>query len=429
MEPLGVALIGCGTVGSGVARLLCEQRDRLAARAGRPLQLRRVVVRRPDHPRAYQPSRELTTTELSHVYHDPAVHVGVEVMGGVDQARRVILDLLAAGKDVVTANKAVLSLHGDDIFAAAHAAGRTVVFEASVAGGIPIVHAVTQGLAANQIDSIKAILNGTSNYILTQMSERGLSYAGALADAQTRGFAEADPTLDVDGTDAAHKLAILARLAFGVSLPGTAIERRGIDDIDPADLRYAEELGYVIKLIAEAWLSDRRVALHVEPTLVRRYEPLAEVRGPYNAVHVVGDAVQDTFYYGPGAGQMPTASAVVADLVDLAIGRAQLSFRASRLWDPNRDITLRSADDIQSRFYLRINVQDRLGVLASIDGVLARHQVSIASVVQHERAEGPGVAVVLLTHNANLGAVRQAVGQIDSLPCSTAATVYYPVAE
>jgi homoserine dehydrogenase len=432
MEPLGIALIGCGVVGSGVAQLLLQQSERLAQRAGRPLHLRRIVVLDPQKKRLYPVPRQLLTTDLHEVCDDPSIQVGIEVVGTVEPARQIILQLMQGGKHVVTANKAVLSVHGDELFGAAQRLGRTIAFEASVGGGIPIVHALTQGLAANQILSIKAILNGTSNYILTQMTEQGMSYQTALKAAQDHGYAEPAPTLDVDGTDAAHKLAILARLAFGVSLCGTAIERRGIDGIQLADLRFARELGYVIKLLAEAWGSEGRVALHVEPTLIRKYEPLAEVRGPYNAIHVVGDAVQDTLYYGPGAGQLPTASAVLADVIDIAIGRAQLSSKVSRLETFSSPSRLRSADDIESRFYLRINVRDHLGVLSAIDGVLAQEKVSISSVVQHEASrpdEGPGDPVVIMTHSANLGAVRRAVARINALSCTVAQTVYYPVAE
>lgn len=429
MKPVGIGLFGCGTVGSGVARLLLEQTERLAQRAGRPLVLKRIVVQHLDKPRLFTPPSALMTDDPRAILDDPGIDIAIEVIGGVTTARDLMLELLRRGKDVVTANKAALALYGDTLFGEAERLGRTIAFEASVAGGIPIVHAIAQGLAANQIQSIKAILNGTSNFILTEMAERQCSYAVALAQAQAHGYAEADPTLDVDGSDAAHKLAILARLAFGVSVSGDDIERRGIDTIAQADLRFARELGFVIKLLAEAWLIDDRVALHVEPTLVRKFEPLAEVRGPYNAVHVVGDAVQDTLFYGPGAGQMPTASAVVADVIDLANGRGQLTFHALSLGTPNRAIRLRSADDIQSRFYLRVTVQERLGVLALVDNILARHHISIASVVQHEAELGAEVAVVVLTHSANLGHVRKAVDEIDGLACTVAPTVFYPVAE
>lgn len=264
------------------------------------------------------------------------------------------------------------------------------------------------------------------------MSEQGQTYAEALAEAQRRGYAEADPTMDVDGTDAAHKLAILARLAFGVEAPLEMIERRGIDLVQPADIRFAAELGYVIKLIAEAWLHESQLALHVEPTLVRRLDPLAEVRGAYNAIHVVGDALGDTLYYGPGAGQMPTASAVVADLIDLAIGRAQLTFKTLRLWSNRRGIGFRSAAAIRSRFYLRVNVTDRPGVLAEVAGALAQHHLSIASVMQHEALEehqGLAVPVVIMSHGAGLGDLREAVRRIDRLPCVVGASAYFPVAE
>jgi homoserine dehydrogenase len=432
MEPLGIALIGCGVVGSGVARLLLEHGPRLADRAGRPLALRRVVVRHPDKHRPVRLQRELLTTDVTQVYRDPSIHATVEVIGGLEPARSIHLQLLEAGKDVVTANKAVLAKHGTELFQAAHRVGRTIAFEASVGGGIPIVGAMAHGLAANQISSLKAILNGTSNFILTQMTELGQSYQEALAEAQLRGYAEADPTMDVDGTDAAHKLAILGRLAFGVEAPLDVIERRGIDRVQQADIRFAGELGYVIKLIAEAWLHEQQLALHVEPTLVRRLDPLAEVRGAYNAITVVGDAVGDTLYYGPGAGQMPTASAIVADLIDLAIGRAQLTFQTLRLWSSNGRFGFRSAAAIKSRFYMRINVADRPGVLAEVAGVLAQHDISIASVMQHEALEehqGLAVPVVIMSHNASLGDLRKAVARIDKLSCVAAPSIYFPVAE
>jgi homoserine dehydrogenase len=312
MEPLNIALIGCGTVGGGVAKLLLKQPERLAARAGRPLVLRRVVVRDLNKQRAIGVPRELLTTDLQQVVRDPDIHVAVELVGGVDWARQAVLELLAAGKDVVTANKALLAQHGTEIFDAARRYGRAVAFEASVAGGVPIIAALAQSLAANQILAIQGILNGTSNFILTSMTEGNQNYADALAEAQRLGYAEADPTLDVNGADAAHKLAILAQIAFGVAVPMSAIECRGIADVDALDIRFAGELGYVIKLLAEAFLSDDQLALHVSPVLLRRATPLAQVRGAYNAISVVGDAVGDTLYYGQGAGQMPTASAVTS---------------------------------------------------------------------------------------------------------------------
>jgi homoserine dehydrogenase len=432
MDPLGIALIGCGTVGSGVARLLLEHPERLAARAGRPLILRRVVVHDTAKPRPTALA-ELLTTDLRSVLTDSSIHVAVELVGGVDWARQAVFDLLEAGKDVVTANKALLALHGGEVFECARRHGRAVAFEASVAGGVPIIAALSQSLAANQINSLQGIVNGTCNFILTSMTEQGQGYAEALAEAQRRGYAEADPTLDVDGTDSVHKLAILAQIAFGVAVSPAAVDRRGITDIQEIDIRYARELGYTIKLLAEAWLEERQLALHVSPVLLRHQTPLAQVRGAYNAIHVVGDAVGDTLYYGQGAGQMPTASAVVADVIDLAVGRAQRTFQSLRLWSGNsRGIHLRPSATVRSRFYLRLLVKDRPGVLAEIARELAQHQISISSVIQHEAfdgQEGDTVPLVIMTHTALTGSFRAAVMAIDRLEWVTAPSVYYPVAD
>jgi homoserine dehydrogenase len=432
-EPLGIALVGCGTVGGGVARLLLEQPERLAARAGRRLVLRRVVVRHPDKPRAVPLDRALLTTDLGEVLRDPQVHVAAELVGGVEYARTAVLRLLEAGKDVVTANKALLAQHGTEVFETARRHGRAVAFEAAVAGGVPIIAALTQSLAANQITAIQGILNGTSNFILTGMAEHDQSYAEALAEAQARGYAEADPTLDVDGTDAAHKLAILAHIAFGFQVPLPAIERHGIANIDVADIRFARELGYTIKLLAEGWLHEEQLALHVSPVLLRELAPLAQVRGAYNAIAVASDAAGDTLYYGPGAGQMPTASAVTADLIDLAIGRAQRTFHTLRLWSPSAArLTVRDPDTVRSRFYLRLLVDDRPGVLAEVAGVLAQHGISIASVIQHEIAdepEGQRAQLVIMTHTAPSGKFRRASAQLSDLGCVGAPSVHYPVAD
>jgi len=432
-KPLGIALIGCGTVGSGVARLLLEKPERLTARAGRPLALRGILVRDPAKARPIEFPRELLTADLKKITSDPAIDVAVELVGGVGWAKQAVLDLLAAGKDVVTANKALLAEHGPEIFDAARRHGRTVAFEASVAGGIPIIAALAQSLAANQILALQGILNGTSNFILTGMSEEGRDYASALAEAQRLGYAETDPIVDVNGTDAAHKLAILAQIAFGVAATGSSIDRRGISDIQALDIRYAGELGYTIKLLAEAWLNEQQLALHISPVLLRHSTPLAQVRGAYNAIQVVGDAVGDTLYYGRGAGQMPTASAVVADLIDLAVGRAQRTFQTLRLWSGNGSaIHVQSSSAVRSRFYLRATVQDRPGVLAEIARVLAEHQISIASVIQHEAPEdheGDTVPLVIMTHTAITGSFRTALADIDRLHYVAAPSVYYPVAD
>jgi homoserine dehydrogenase len=427
-NPFGIALLGCGTVGGGVVKLLLGHADRLADRAGRPLELRHVVVRDPTKTRPV-PSQLISTLDAALA--DPKVEAIAEVVGGTQWAKTAVLTALAAGKHVVTANKALLSEHGPEVFEAACKHGRAIAFEASVAGGIPIIAALTESMAANQVISVQGILNGTSNFILTEMGDHGRGYAAALAEAQKRGYAEAEPTLDVDGTDAAHKLAILARIAFGVSIRGSAIERRGIIGLDAMDIRFANELGYTIKLLAEGWLSGGQVALQVAPVLLRHASLLAQVRGAYNAVRIEGDAVGDTLYYGPGAGQMPTASAVVADLIDLALGRAPLTFAALRLWSADQP-GLRPAAGVRSRFYLRLLVADKPGVLGDVAHALAEQGISIASVIQHEALEDTAeatVPLVIMTHTAATDRFRAAAAAIDRLPGMAGRGVYYSVAD
>jgi homoserine dehydrogenase len=301
-----------------------------------------------------------------------------------------------------------------------------------VAGGVPIVAGLTQNLAANQITGILGILNGTSNFILTAMTEQARDYKAVLAEAQQHGYAEADPTMDVDGTDAAHKLAILARIAFGVAVPFTQIDRVGIAHIQQVDIRYAKELGYTIKLLAEAWLQDGQLALHVAPVLLRHQAPLAQVRGTYNAIQVVGDAVGDTLFYGRGAGQMPTASAVVSDIIDMAVGRAQRTFQALKLWSGGTDtLTIRPKATVPSRFYLRLLVEDRPGVLAEVTRILGQHLISIRSVIQHEPIDEAATTVplIIMTHHAPTGVFQQAVAELQRLPSVLAPSVYFSVAD
>jgi homoserine dehydrogenase len=452
-DTLGIALVGCGTVGGGVAHVLLAHADRIAQRAGRALALRRVVVRDPAKPRDPLIPRDIITTDHAAALHDPAVQVVVELVGGTGIAKSVILDALAAGKHVVTANKALLADCGAEVFEAARRAERTVCFEAAVAGGVPVIRALGESLAANQVTAIQAILNGTSNFILTAMAERGMSYAAALAQAQHLGYAEADPTLDVDGSDAAHKLAILAQISFGVAAKPHQIARQGVDTIDALDIRFANELGYTIKLLAEAWtggsgqhgagakqsrganVADHgapTVALHVAPVLLRHTDLLAQVRGAYNAVLVYGDVVGETLYQGPGAGQMPTASSVVADLIDLGVGRAQRTFAAAKLWSrEDRGFTVEPPERVRSRFYLRLQVADRPGVLADVTRILADEEISISSLVQHEAAEGGGgpVPLVIVTHYAATGRFRRALEKINRLSTTAAPAVFFSVGD
>lgn len=434
MEKTFVGIIGLGTVGSGVARLLLDHGDRTARHAGRTLWLKRAAVRDLAKKRDVDVPEGVLTNQIDEIINDPEISVVAQLIGGTDLAREVMLRLLAAGKDIVTANKALLAEHGAELFTEARRLGRSIAFEASVAGGIPIIANISQCLSANQITSLEGILNGTSNFIVSQMDSHGGSYADVLRRAQELGYAEADPTMDVDGTDAAQKLAILAHLAFGATVDWKEIPRKGIDEIHPDDLRYARQLGYRIKLLGRAKLHEEGLELSVAPTLVKIGTPLAEVRDAYNAISVVGDAVGPVFFQGQGAGRMPTASAVTADLIDTAVGRAPITFQTLEYFSTDRPprVNLRGTDSIASRLYLRMAVANDPGTLSAITGVLASSGISIASVIQHEsdnRAGGNEIPLVVMTHPASRGAAKRATAEIESLPTVHGEVVRYNVKE
>lgn len=421
LAPLNLGLIGLGNVGTGVATILTQQAARFTRRAGRPIHIRRAVVRDVSKPRGVALPADVLTTDVDAVIRDREIQVAVELIGGLHPAREIVLACLEAGKDVVTANKALLCEHGDEIFQTARRLGRTVAFEAAVAGGIPIIAAVGQSMAANQIVGIQAILNGTSNYILSEMLLRQQSYAAALRGAQDLGYAEADPTLDVNGTDAAQKLGLLVQLAWGTKVPTSAFHVSGIDQLDQADIRYAAELGYTIKLLAAARGSEGRLQISVRPTLIRKDRPLAQIHGPFNAILLEGDVVGSVWFSGRGAGQLPTASAVAADIVDLAIGRGQLTFPRLDLWGetPRCEILPESAS--ASRFYVRLAVEDRPHVMADVTDILGRHQISLASVVQPEAPEVEGeapvfvVPLIIMTHRTTAGQIAAAEAELARL--------------
>ena len=432
MEKTKVAIVGMGTVGTGVAKLLLDHGDRTALHAGRTLWLEKAVVQDIDKPRDCDLPRGVLSDRLADITGNDQIAVVAQLIGGLEPARTIMRRLLESGKDVVTANKALLAEHGPELFDLARELGRSIAFEASVAGGVPIITNISQCLSANQITSLRGILNGTSNFIVSQMEEHDADYDQAVAEAQRLGYAEADPTMDVDGSDAAQKLAILAHLAFGARVHWSDIPRVGIDKLDPVDLRFAGELGYHVKLIAVAQLADGNspaggLDLHVSPTLVRMGTPLAEVRGANNAISVVGDAVGRVFFHGLGAGQMPTASAVVADIIDTAVGRTQLTFKTLQLWS-SRQARVEPRDHalVPGRFYLRAMVHDHPGVLSEVTGALGRHNISIASVIQHEPEETDGdqfVSLVIMTHTATEGETLAAVGEIDKLDSVRSGTV------
>ena len=430
-ETIGIGILGCGSVGSAVADILTRQGNALAARTGLPLELRHVLVRDLARQRAVDLAPGVLTDDSERLFTDGKTRIIVELIGGVDLPEAFIRRALSARKDVVTANKALLALRGEALFGVARQAGRCIAFEAAVAGGIPLIQAIGRGLIANEIDAVYGILNGTCNYILTRMLEDRINYRDVLADAQRLGFAEADPTLDVDGTDSAHKLAILASLAMRRSCRFEKILVRGISDLEVTDLLAGEELGYVCKLLAIAQHHDDGLDLSVQPTFIRKSHPLAGVRGPFNAVSVYGHAVGHTLYYGRGAGGMPTASAIVSDLVDVASGNAGRTFaQFSVLPDQTPPANHRPAGENESPFYLRVGVKDRPGGMGMIATLLGQRDISIASLVQHEShgaSPGGGVPIVVTTRPTKDRTIQSAIAAINGLDAVTDPAVCIPV--
>lgn len=436
MDSLRIGLVGFGTVGTGVAEILVNQSARLARRCGKSLQLVRAAVRNPakrTHPLL---KGIAVSADPLDVARDPAIDVVLELVGGLEPARSIIREALSHGKHVVTANKALLCEHGEELFTAAREAGKTIAFEAAVAGGVPIIHVLGQSMAANQITEIQAIINGTSNYILTEMFRNGAAYDDAVKRAQDIGYAEADPSMDVKGTDAAQKLGLLTLLAFGTRVTPDQFPVQGIDSLELADLRYADMLGYAIKLVATSKLVKGRLEMHTQPTLVRKDDPLAKVEGANNVISLTGDIVGETWFSGMGAGQQATASAVVADIIDLAVGRAQLTFPHLDLWSQRPSFELQPAEEIVRRYYLRFNVEDRPHVIADITDVLGRNEISLASVIQHEAPELESLAagevaqvpLVIMTHRTTEGRWRKAAEELELLTCVKRPQVCLPVA-
>ena len=420
MEKTNVGIVGLGTVGQGVAKLLIDHGDRTARHAGRTLWLKHAIVRDLNKPRGVDLPDNILSDDLERLIEDDSVSVVAQLIGGIEPAKSITLRLLESGKDVVTANKALLAAHGPELFDRARELGRSIAFEASVAGGIPIISNVSQSLSANQVTSMRAILNGTSNFIISKMDAEGADYHATLKIAQELGLAEADPAMDVDGSDAAQKLAILAHLGFGARVHWSDIPKRGIDDIHACDMAFAKQMGYRVKLIAYAKLVDKAnsIQLCVGPMLIKAGKPLAEVQANFNAVSVVGDAVGPVFFHGQGAGQMPTASAVVADLIDTAVGRTRLTFNTLKLWaDGNKRVEFASPGDLEGRFYMRFDVSDNPGVLGQITSLIGDHGISIASVIQHEAddSQEQTIPLVIMTHRAKESAATAAMIQISKL--------------
>ena len=417
MREIGIGLAGFGTVGGGVFLNLEKNRALLRERTGCEFVVRKVAVRDLVKKRAVALPSGLVTGQWRELLDDPRIDVIVELMGGIEEPRELILEAIRRGKIVVTGNKALLAEHGAEIFKLAAEKKIPVFYEAAVAGGIPIIKAVREAFVANHFQRIRGIINGTSNYILTRMSESGMDFAAALAEAQAAGYAEADPLLDVNGWDAGHKAIILASLAYGFWVPSEGILVEGIERVAPADIRFAAQLGYTIKLIAFIDAGpDGAIEVSVQPSLVANENILASVRGVFNAIAVRGDVVGDALFYGRGAGQDPTASSVIGDLADASLAlespRASYGFIPHTLYGK-----LRPADDVVCTFYLRLGVDDRPGVLARIAGVLGEANIGISSVIQPETQDGAQAALVLMIHDAPRGRMLAALEKIRALDC------------
>lgn len=419
MKPINIAILGCGTVGTGVSRLLLENADIIRDRVGCKLNLKYVadIDTETDRGIAFAPG--VMIPDAAKAIADPEVDIVVETIGGEKIAKQMMLDAIAAGKHVVTANKALLAKHGNAIISAATEKGIDLAYEASVGGCMPIIKTVRESLVGNRISAMTGILNGTCNYILSKITDEGVVFEKALAEAKAKGYAEADPTLDVEGLDAAHKLAILAALAFGMQINFDDVYIEGISRITPIDIEFAAQFGYRIKLLAIAKFDGQAVEARVHPTMIPFDNMLSNVNGTLNAISVSGDAVGDILLYGHGAGMMPTASAVVSDIADIARNLASngagrvpvLGFQADKV----RAIPVRPMDDIVTNYYYRFDAMDRPGVLAAISGILGKYAISLKYVHQKGRKTNGSVPVVMLTHHAREKGVRRALSEISAL--------------
>ncbi|MEW6098599.1 MAG: homoserine dehydrogenase [Pseudomonadota bacterium] len=427
MKPIRIGLLGAGVVASGVAQVLARNQAEIKRRAGRGIEIARVGVRNVDKARAALGAEIELTTDLDALVRMEDIDIVVELIGGTTRARELVLAAIDAGKHVVTANKALLAVHGTEIFAAASRKGVMVAFEAAVAGGIPIIKALREGLTANRIQWIAGIINGTTNFILSEMRSKGLDFDVVLKEAQRLGYAEADPTFDIEGIDAAHKVTIMSAIAFGIPMQFDKAYVEGITRLQATDITYAEQLGYRIKLLGITKRRREGIELRVHPTLVPAKRLIANVEGAMNAVVVHGDAVGSTLYYGKGAGSEPTASAVVADLVDVTrLHTADPDHRVPHLaFQPDAldDAPILSMEEVVTSFYLRLRVADQTGVLARITGILAEHDISIDAVLQREAGDDENQTdLIILTHDTQEGRMNKAIAQMQSLP-----TVLQPI--
>ena len=414
MKPVKVGLLGLGTVGTGVVRIVEGHREDLIGQVGSPIEIARIAVRQLDKPRAVAIESAKLTDDPWEVVRDPEIDVVVEVMGGVEPTKAYILEALKLGKHVVTANKDLMALCGSEILSTAREHGCDVMYEASVAGGIPIIRTLIEGFSSDRIDRIMGIVNGTTNYILTKMSQEGASYEEVLKEAQQLGYAEADPTSDVEGLDAARKMTILATIGFRMNVELSDVEVQGISKVTKEDIACAKKLGYELKLIGIADRQDDRISVSVQPTMVKRDHPLASVSGVFNAVFVRGEAVGETMFYGAGAGELPTATSVVADIVAVA-KNMKLGVNGRQSAAVFKAKNLKSDEEVAYKNFLLLNVVDRAGVLAKITQVFAEHDVSLESVLQQPTASDRTADLVIITHDASRAAMRRVLRAFESL--------------
>jgi len=424
MKPINVGLLGIGTVGGGTWTVLARNREEISRRAGRDIRISVVADKETAKAKKLTGGDARVVADAFAVVRDPEIDIVIELIGGTTVAKVLVLAAIQNGKHVVTANKALLATHGNEIFSAAQKKGVMVAFEGAVAGGIPIIKALREGLTANRIEWIAGIINGTSNFILSEMRDKGLAFDAVLKEAQKRGYAEADPTFDIEGVDAAHKLTIMAAIAFGIPMQLDKCYREGISRLTQADIRHAEQLGYRIKLLGITKQTEKGIELRVHPTLIPAKRLIANVEGVMNAVLVKGDAVGATMYYGAGAGAEPTGSAVVADLVDVTrLHTADPEHRVPHLaFQPDRMSSLKilPMDEVVTSYYLRMRVEDRPGVLADITRILADGSISIDAMVQREPAEGEEqVDIIMLTHQTREKSINTAIGKIEKLKVVT----------
>ncbi|MDR2187368.1 MAG: homoserine dehydrogenase [Azonexus sp.] len=420
MKPINVGLVGIGTVGGGTWNVLRRNAEEITRRAGRPIRITAVADKNLELARQVTDGAARLTDDAFALINDPEIDIIIELIGGYGVAKEVVMRSIASGKHVVTANKALLAVHGVEIFAAAQEKGVMVAFEAAVAGGVPIIKALREGLTANRIEWAAGIINGTTNFILSEMRDKGLSFAEVLKEAQRLGYAEADPTFDIEGIDAAHKATIIAAIAFGIPVQFDQAYIEGITQLEAADIKYAEQLGYRIKLLGIARRREHGVELRVHPTLIPAKRLIANVEGAMNAVLVKGDAVGATLYYGKGAGAEPTASAVIADLVDVTrLATADAAHRVPHLaFQPNAlsNLPILPMSEVETGYYLRLRVEDKAGVLADITRILADQGISIDAMLQREPEEGEGETdIIILTHVCKESAANAAIAKIESL--------------